>query len=190
MTSAERLSDIDEHRVKRLVRRLDDTHPLSPHQLELIRDRNRLDFSRSYTPQELEAFRSQRSPTPITRPIPDGARDDLEWQLYVFDLVFTDYLRLASPIPPNIPWRITVILRRAKRSDLEAMFLASYFRHFWSPRGSAKDTKLGERALKIGVDIPGIPDSTPLPLPEIEGTEFSSHGLTLTLIGDRDETED
>lgn len=50
---------------------------------------------------------------------------------------------------PGYPWRITVILRKAKAFDLERRFLAAYCKHFFNTLG-AKDAKIAERAIKVG----------------------------------------
>lgn len=68
---------------------------------------------------------------------------------------------LSSVSPPYYPHRVLVILRKAKRFDLERIFLAAYFRQFWTPRGSLKDFEMGVRALKLGLDIPHPPSCQP-----------------------------
>ncbi len=77
---------------------------------------------------------------------------------------FSDYVGIwftkGNHPPPYYSDRITVILRKAKRFDLEKEFLTVYFKHFWSPYGSSADQKLGERAKKIGINIPSIPSKS------------------------------
>ena len=92
-------------------------------------------------------------------------QNDLSAQVKIFSDCVDASLRSGSHPPPGYTWRITVILRRAKLLDLERRFLAAYFKHFYSARGSSRDRDLGIRAIKVGVDIPAPPDSTPLPLP-------------------------
>lgn len=162
------VNDISIQRLRRLIRRLDETHPLSEYQLQLRKSSTDLDVTRRHSDEEIAAYLESHKPTAVGRSEPINAKDDLDWQVDLFSARFTDYMHRAERPPPNIPWRITVILRRAKITDLEANFLASYFRHFWSERGSSTDTKLGERAVKIGISIPSIPDSTPLPLPDFD----------------------
>lgn len=86
--------------------------------------------------------------------------DNLLEQLKLFSFFVDDWFGKGSHPPPHYADRITVILRKAKRFDLEMDFLTAYFRHFWSLTGSTKDQKLGERAKSIGIDIPSIPVSS------------------------------
>jgi hypothetical protein len=53
--------------------------------------------------------------------------------------------------PPHFPWRITVILRKAKQFDLERRFLAAYLKHLYVPRGGSTDLAMYTRAEKIGI---------------------------------------
>lgn len=87
--------------------------------------------------------------------------DNLLEQLKLFSFFVENWFVKGSHPPPHYADRITVILRKAKRFDLEKDFLIAYFKHFWSLTGSAKDQKLGERAKSIGINIPSIPVSSP-----------------------------
>ncbi|AQS61796.1 hypothetical protein AGRHK599_LOCUS1201 [Rhizobium rhizogenes] len=180
------VNDISIQRLRRLIRRLDETHPLSKYQLDLRKSSTQIDFTRRYSEDEIAAYLEAHKPTPVGRGEPANAKDDLDWQVDLFNARFTDYLLRAEWPPPNISWRITVILRRVKRLDLEAAFLASYFRHFWSERGSSTDTKLGQRAVKIGIDIPGVPDSTPLPVPDYDELPILVDGVATIFFSPED----
>lgn len=89
--------------------------------------------------------------------------NDLGAQIKQFSLFVDRWFQVAEHPPPHFTWRITVILRKAKLFELEREFLAAYFKHFWTERGSSRDRDLGRRAVKIGISIPSIPDSSPPP---------------------------
>lgn len=84
--------------------------------------------------------------------------DDLHEQVRLFSQFVELWFSMGEAPPPHYPNRIAIILRKAKLFDLEKDFLSAYFKHFWFELGSSTDTKLGERAKKIGISIPAIPD--------------------------------
>lgn len=180
------LDDLNVQRLKRLIRKLEETHPLSDYQVEMRKDLSHLDMMRRYSPEELEAYREKFKPTTVDRSPPADAKDNLGWQVAVFEAYWTDYMRFAWPLPPNVPWRITVILRRGKLFEIEREFLDAYFGHFWSVRGSSTDTKLGQRAVKVGLAIPSIPDSTPLPLPDFDELPLFVDGVATLFFSPED----
>ena len=83
--------------------------------------------------------------------------DNLYEQVKFFSGFVEAWFTKGSRPPPYYTDRIAIILRKAKLFELEKEFLKAYFKHFWSERGSAKDRKLGERAVKVGINIPSIP---------------------------------
>lgn len=90
-------------------------------------------------------------------------KDDLDAQVGIFSSCIDAWLDHAAHPAAGYTWRITVILRKNKLFELERRFLAAYFKHFYTKHGSSKDTDLGTRALKIGINIPSPPDSRPPP---------------------------
>jgi hypothetical protein len=108
-----------------------------------------MDFPENYQKTEEEFFSDLKS-----------INENLLEQVRAFSHFVSAWFSKGSHPPPYYADRITTILRKAKRFDLEKGFLAAYFKHFWSPMGSAKDQKLGERAKKIDLNIPAIPSSS------------------------------
>lgn len=90
-----------------------------------------------------------------------STQDSLLEQVKTFSHFVSNWFSTGNHPPPYYADRICVLLRKAKLFDLEREFLAAYFKHFWSERGSVKDRKLGERAKKVGLEIPAIPSSSP-----------------------------
>lgn len=92
-------------------------------------------------------------------------QNDLKAQVSIFSGCVDAWFDHCTHPAPGYTWRITVLLRKAKLFDIEKRFLAAYFKHFWTERGSSRDGMLGNRAIKAGVSIPESPDTTPLPWP-------------------------
>lgn len=84
-------------------------------------------------------------------------------QIRIFQQGLDQWFTHGERFPPYYPYRIAVILRKAKRSDLEADFLRAYVRHFGHWRhGGARYAQIVERAVKAGVHgqghgSPGLP---------------------------------
>lgn len=91
-------------------------------------------------------------------------QNDLAAQVEIFSGCVDAWFNHASHPAPWYAWRITVILRKAKMLELERRFLAAYFKHFWTERGSSCDRDLGIRAMKVGIAIPAPPDATQKPI--------------------------
>lgn len=77
--------------------------------------------------------------------------DDLESQLDIFNEALDIWFTHGEPHPPYYPWRIAVILSKAKRKDKEEEFLRAYSRHFKQRPGGARDAKINARAAKFGI---------------------------------------
>lgn len=87
--------------------------------------------------------------------------DDLNEQISIFEGFAKRWFENGDQgVPPHYTDRIATILRKAKLFDEEKSFLDAYFKQFWAAQGSSKDQKLGERAKKIGLNIPSIPSSS------------------------------
>lgn len=177
------LTDIDIHRLKRLIEKMNSSHRLSEYQKKMKKDARSLDYSREYTQEELDerAARFRASATDIRLKEPEKSDHHMGWQISMMDAMLDDYLNFDYPLAPHYPWRITVILRKGKRLDIERDFIEAYFRLFWTPRGSSTDTKLGERAIKIGINIPHAPDSTPAPPKMPIPSTFTAQGFTIAM---------
>jgi len=73
-------------------------------------------------------------------------------QVRIFQEGLDQWFTHGERFPPYYPYRIAVILRKAKRPDLEADFLRGYVRHFGHWRhGGARYAQIVERAMKVGV---------------------------------------
>jgi hypothetical protein len=88
--------------------------------------------------------------------------DKLGRQVEITHQFIDGWFERGDIVAPHWPWRITVILRKAKRFDLERKFLAAFTRHFNGPPFAS----FTDRAVKIGLDIDlaanpiGISDET------------------------------
>lgn len=94
----------------------------------------------------------------------NSIKNNLDAQVEIFENAVVSWFDHCTHPAPSYTWRITVILRKAKAFEIEKRFLAAYFKHFYTERGSARDRDLGIRAIKIGIDIPAPADAAPLPL--------------------------
>lgn len=92
-------------------------------------------------------------------------QNDFTAQLAIFSGNVDAWFDHCTHPAPGYTWRLTVMLRKSKLFDIERRFLTAYFKHFYTERGSSRDRDLGIRAIKIGIDIPAPPDSSPLPYP-------------------------
>lgn len=86
----------------------------------------------------------------------NATKDDLQAQIAIMHHVLDHWFAHGEVVPPYYPDRITVILRKAKRLDLELCFLRAYARHFISHSYGARSEKLNARIVKVlgaeGVD--------------------------------------
>jgi hypothetical protein len=82
---------------------------------------------------------------------PDGLehlktiKDDLGEQVRLTSGVINEWFSFGEHPPPHYPWRVTVILRKARLFDEERAFLAAYSKHFTDRADFAK------RLLKLGI---------------------------------------
>jgi len=79
-------------------------------------------------------------------------QDDLREQVKIVDRCVTDWFRVGEYPAPAYPWRITVILRKAKLLDVEREFLTAYCKHFTHTVGASNE-KIANRAMKVGALI-------------------------------------
>jgi hypothetical protein len=117
--------------------------------------------------------------------------DNLFEQVKLFSQFVDKWFLTGDYPPPNYANRIVTILRKAKFFDVEKEFLVVYFKHFWSPYGSSKDQKLGERAKKIGVNIPAIPSTSSWYRPKERGwaAELNIQHLSIDIEKSKSERE-
>jgi len=82
-----------------------------------------------------------------------GRMDNLlREQVRIFQQGLDQWFKHGERFPPYYPHRIAVILRKAKRGDLEQRFLKAYVRHFGTWRtGGARYAEIVERAAKLGI---------------------------------------
>lgn len=75
-------------------------------------------------------------------------------QVRIFQQSLDQWFEHGETFAPYYPYRIAVILRKAKRRDLEEGFLRAYVRHFrtWTTGGS-RYAEILERAAKMGISI-------------------------------------
>lgn len=74
--------------------------------------------------------------------------NDLGEQTAIVSQAFARYLEIGEMPAPYYPWRIAVILRRAKRPDMEKKFLSAWCRHFATGNG-VRYAQLVERFEKL-----------------------------------------
>lgn len=74
---------------------------------------------------------------------------DLRVQIDRFQASLNRWFATGESHPPYWPWRIAVILSKAKELERERRFLAAYCRHFWNRKGR-QDEMILERAEKKG----------------------------------------
>lgn len=75
--------------------------------------------------------------------------NDLSEQVSIVDRSFVAYLERGEIPAPYYAWRIAIILRRAKRSDLEERFLAAWCKHFGDRGNGTRYRQLTDRYKKI-----------------------------------------
>jgi hypothetical protein len=74
--------------------------------------------------------------------------NDLGEQTAIVAQAFARYLEIGEIPAPYFPWRIAVILRRAKKPDLEKKFLSAWCRHYPTGNG-VRYAQLVERFKKL-----------------------------------------
>lgn len=158
--------------LRQVIERLERQPKLTLEQREELKQRRLSNFSSAFSVMLKEGKTlGQTEPLQSIYQLPEQeffchlktTKDDMYEQVKTFDGFLDRWTTDGMQPPPYWTWRITVILRKAKLYDVEKRFLSAYFRHFWSQRGSSTDTKLGDRALKIGLPIPSAPESKPQP---------------------------
>ena len=155
------------------IKRLNETKPLSLAEQKVLEDKD--NAYRDLVLSDGQATLGKVGGSDVLYQLPEAEfkaqlrskQNDLGEMLRLFNSFLDSWFSTARmAVPPYYPDRIAVILRKAKCFELEKVFLAAYFRHFWFEQGSAKDQALGERAKKIGVSIPAIPSASPWYGPE------------------------
>lgn len=76
--------------------------------------------------------------------------NDLGRQISIVSESLDNWFKRGETPAPYYPWRIAVILGKAKRKEEEKAFLAAWCKHFGHLRG-ARYEALAERARKLGV---------------------------------------
>lgn len=78
----------------------------------------------------------------------------LSEQIRIFQHGLDQWFEHGETFAPYYPFRIAVILRKAKRGDLEQPFLAAYVEHFSELRsGGARYAQILDRAEKMGIAL-------------------------------------
>lgn len=75
--------------------------------------------------------------------------NNLDEQVAIVSRDFSQYLEVGAIPAPHYPWRIAIILRRAKLPEVERRFLAAWCRHFGRV-STGLYSKLAERRKKLG----------------------------------------
>lgn len=78
-----------------------------------------------------------------------SADNDLDRQIEIVNYAFDRWYEIGEIPAPYYPWRIAVILSKAKRKDEEAAFLTAWCRHFGDTIGGRYEA-LAQRAAKLG----------------------------------------
>lgn len=73
----------------------------------------------------------------------------LEWNVRLLNALLNDWFANAHSVPPHSATRICVLLRKAKRLDLEYEFLMAFIPHYWTPLINSGNDSLIARAEKI-----------------------------------------
>lgn len=91
----------------------------------------------------------QQPESEFRREIAD-ASNDLSKLIKLVHVFLDDWFEKGEYPPPYYATRIAILLRKAKRKDLEISFLKSYCKHFRSKTKSVASRRLTERAEQIG----------------------------------------
>lgn len=155
----------DAHEHEKALARLDaltafltKTPPLSPAQVEKLRKAS----SGKTVARMVESGEThgQASGAPAFLNLPEddfrahlqSIDNDLSAQVDIVDKACRSYFETGEVPAPYYPWRIAVILSKAKMKDREREFLAAWCRHFAEGRGK-RYGEIVERARKLGVTI-------------------------------------
>jgi hypothetical protein len=125
--------DFDALRV--LIDCMEQTPPLTLSAVDALRDKQREIFDQMI---ETEETWNQASSGPSFLSLDEQAfgthmraiDNDLGEQVAVVSQSFANYLEIGEIPAPYYPWRIAVILRRAKKPEMERRFLAAWCLHF------------------------------------------------------------
>lgn len=154
--------DVEDSGLRSLIERMSATEPLSQGQVDALHDTRKIDFMSD--PEDVEKKIQERKELehPLAHlQLPDGERaafmkaadNDLGQQVSIVQKSFDYWLKTGEIPAPYYAFRIAVILRKAKRKDLEKQFLEAWVRHF--PDGNGKRyADLVERARKMGIEVP------------------------------------
>ena len=75
---------------------------------------------------------------------------NLDWQCDTVRNAFSRHLETGEIPPPYFPMRVAILLRKAKETERERLFLVAWCRHFGNDHpSSGKYFKLTERARKM-----------------------------------------
>ena len=154
------LSDYDLRALDDVIRRLQTTPLLAPEEAE----RRRRAFSSSVSSRMLNEGVSSGIASGAPDHLTQGeahfraemARMDnlLGEQIRIFQHGLDQWFEHGEAFAPYYPFRIAVILRKAKRGDLERAFLAAYVEHFAELRtGGSRYAQILDRADKMGIAI-------------------------------------
>jgi hypothetical protein len=78
-----------------------------------------------------------------------AVNNDLSAQISMVNHILDFWFERGEPVPSHYPERIAIILRKAKRGDLEVDFLRSFARHFLSHCGGVGHAKFNDRIRKL-----------------------------------------
>lgn len=159
-TAAVEASDDELLALDALIRRLQSTPVLGSDEAER---RRRVFYSRVSSRMISEAVSSgvaSGAPDHLTKGEAhfraEMARMDnlLGEQIRIFQQGLDQWFEHGEKFAPYYPFRIAVILRKAKRGDLERAFLAAYVEHFAELRtGGSRYAQILDRAEKMGIGI-------------------------------------
>jgi hypothetical protein len=73
----------------------------------------------------------------------------MAWNVEILGRLLNDWFANGHSVPPHTPTRICILLRKARRLDLEYEFLRAYIPHYRTPHINAHNSSLIARAEKI-----------------------------------------
>lgn len=165
--SEQRAPQEDAHEHEKALARLDaltafltETPPLSPAQVEKLWKASSGKIVARMTESGETHGQASSAPAFLNLPEDDfrahlqSIDNDLPVQVDIVDKACRSYFSTGEVPAPYYPWRIAVILSKAKMKDREREFLAAWCRHFAEGRGT-RYGELVERAKKLGVTVGG-----------------------------------